>query len=179
MHTNDLLHLKQCAIDQLDILHLLAIQSYRESYTEIWEDQGEAYLKRFYDKATLASEMNDPSCAFFLIYQSETPVGFFKLRDNVLPPYELTECLELNKIYILRAYTGKNIGYKALHFIMDLAHTKGRRILWLNVMEASSARKFYERNGFKRHKQITLNYPYMKEGLNVLSTYKIELHNFK
>jgi GNAT superfamily N-acetyltransferase len=179
MQTNGILHFKPCTIEQINLLHQLAVQSYKESYTEIWHDQGKAYLERFYKKSRLASELTDSSCAFFLIYQSETAVGFFKLRENALPPFDLTACLELNKIYILREFTGKNIGYKTLNFVMDLAHAKGRSILWLNVMEASKARKFYERNGFDLQKQITLDYPYMKEGLNVLSTYKIDLQNYK
>ena len=179
MQTNEILHFKSCNIDQIDLLHELAIQSYKESYTEIWHDQGEAYLKKFYSRSALESEMSDSSCAFFLIYQSENPVGFFKLKENTLPPYDITECLELNKIYILRAYTGNKIGYRTLLFIMDLSRTKGRSILWLNVMEASKAKHFYERNGFERHQQVTLNYPFMKEGLNVLSIYKIQIRNFK
>jgi GNAT superfamily N-acetyltransferase len=179
MQTNGILHFKPCTIDQINLLHQLAVQSYKESYTEIWHDQGKAYLERFYRISTLASELTDSSCTFFLIYQSKTPVGFFKLRENALPPYDSKSCLELNKIYILQEFTGKNIGYKTLEFVMDLAHEKGRSILWLNVMEASKARKFYERNGFDRHKRVTLDYPYMKEGLNVLSTYKIDLQNFK
>lgn len=179
MQTNQILHFKPCNIDQINLLHQLAIQSYKESYTEIWHDQGEAYLEKFYSKSKLESELSDSLCAFFLIYQSETPVGFFKLRENGLPPYDLTECLELNKIYILRAYTGNKIGYRTLLFIKDLSRAEGRTILWLNVMEASEARNFYERNGFERHMQVMLDYPFIKDGLNVLSTYKINIQNFK
>lgn len=179
MQTNVILQFKPCNADQINILHEIAIQAYKENYSRIWHDQGKAYLERFYDKATLEAELADLSCAFYLVYERETPVGFFKLRENALPSYPTVQCLELNKIYILKAFTGKGIGHKALIFIVDLAQEQGRSILWLNVMAESEARRFYEDHGFEHVKQVTLKYPFIKEGLNILSTYKLELQNFR
>jgi GNAT superfamily N-acetyltransferase len=179
MQTNGRLQFKPCTITQLNILHQIAVQSYKESYTQIWHDQGAAYLERFYDESTLASNLEDPSCTFYLMYQQESAIGFFKLRENALTPYSTTDCLELNKIYILQAFTGMGFGLEALRYIVELAATRDRSILWLNVMEESKARKFYEAHGFEKVKQVALEYPFIKEGLNVLCTYKLAIQNFR
>jgi len=179
MQTNEILQFRRCNINQINILHQIAILSYKENYTQIWHDDGKAYLERFYDISLLEAELADYSCTFYLIYQQETPIGFFKLRANALPPYPTSNCLELNKIYFLQAYTGTGMGQKTLQFIINLARAEQRSILWLNVMEESKARTFYERNAFERVKQVTLEYPFIKDGLNILSTYKLDLHNSK
>lgn len=172
MQTGEDLHFEQCNSSQADLLHDIAIQSYNESYKDIWDDQGQAYLIRFYDKSIFTKELIAPTCQYYMIHSDGKPVGFFKLRDHVLSPHEPEECLELNKIYILNAFTGMGIGQKALDFILNLAQRRDKNILWLNVMDKSRAKAFYEKNGFERCHEVALDYPFMKSGLNVLATYK-------
>lgn len=179
MPVAEFLKFEQCSINHCDVLYEIALKTYKEHYTDIWHDHGQAYLERFYAKETFKRELEDKACQYYLIFHLETPVGFFKLRENALPPYSLEDCLELNKIYILKAHTGRGIGSSTLQFVYDIAQAKHKRLLWLQVMEESKAKIFYENLGFQHCHEVALNYPFMKAGLNVLSTYKLELPKFQ
>jgi len=178
MSRSELIKFQRCSVDHCEILHSIAVQSYHEHYSDIWEDQGQAYLARFYTRDIFENELQKSTAAYYLIYHLATPVGFLKLRENALAPYSPNDCLELNKIYLLQAHTGKGIGHHALQFVFDQAKAKSKRIIWMNVMAESKARKFYEHYGFKCCHEVSLNYPHMKAGLNVLSTYKLEITKF-
>lgn len=170
---------ERCSVEHCDILHQIALKAYKEHYTGIWDDHGQAYLERFYAKHTFEMELRDEACQYYLIYYLETPVGFLKLLENGLPPNSPEDCLEVNKIYILEAYTGKGIGSSTLQFVFNIARAKHKRILWLNVMEESKAKRFYENLGFRCCHEFALDYPHMKAGLNVLGTYQLELPKFQ
>lgn len=165
----------QCNLNHCDLLHETAVQSYNEHYTHIWDDHGRAYLKRFYDKQVFERSLKSDSNHHYLIYLEGTPVGFFKLKENGLAPFRDEDCLELNKLYILKDYTGQSVGHRTMKFIFELTRRKNRHLLWLNVMAESKAKSFYEHFGFESCHEVALDYPHMKAGLNILFTYKLEL----
>jgi GNAT superfamily N-acetyltransferase len=179
MQEAEALYFKNCNSTDFDLLYDIYIKSYKEHYTHIWEDQGKAYLERYYNKTAFEASLNKPSNRYFLIYLSLEPVGLFKLTEHALENHSLDHCLEINKVYILNAATGKGMGSKVLSFVKDMAIAQNRNILWANVMEKSKAKDFYETNGFELVKQTNLDFQFMKSGLNVLSTYKKTLQNFK
>lgn len=160
------------------MLRDIYLKSYNEHYTHIWDDQGKAYLKNFYQPSTFEKGLNNPDHYYYLIYLSHEPIGLFKVTEKELEGYHPEQCLEINKLYILNQATGKGIGSKVLAYIINLAVSMKRSIIWLNVMAKSEAKGFYEYNGFELVKQVSLDYPHMKPGLNVLATYKKELTKF-
>ncbi len=171
---NDI-HFERCSYTDVTSLHDIAIRTYNEHYTHLWDDQGASYLNTFYSKSLFDSSLLDPAFNYYLIYYSNELAGFFKLRIKAIEPYLAWDCLELNKIYILKKFTGLSIGRKTLAFITTLALAMNRNVLWLNVMEKSRAKNFYEQNGFIMVKQTRLDYPQMKADLNFLLTYKKQL----
>lgn len=175
MQQAEALHFKRCDPADITILHDIALRTYNEHYTHLWDDQGASYLETFYSRSLFESNLQDPECQHYLIYHDTALAGYFKLRVKALEPYRVEDCLELNKIYILKAFTGLGIGHKTLSFISALASKMNRHLLWVNVMEQSRAKDFYEQNGFNRVKELRLNYPHMKADLNCLSTYKKQL----
>jgi GNAT superfamily N-acetyltransferase len=179
MEEAEALYFKNCNSTDFKLLYDIYIRSYKEHYAHIWDDQGKAYLERYYNKTAFEASLNKSSNHYFLIYLDLEPVGLFKLTERELENHNADDCLEINKVYILNVATGKGIGSKVLSFIKDMAIAQDRNILWVNVMENSKAKNFYKRNGFELVKQTTLNFPYMKKGLNVLSSYKKTIQNFK
>jgi GNAT superfamily N-acetyltransferase len=174
----DTLSFKKCNLQDAAILHSIYLQSYKENYTHIWDDEGESYLKNFYQLSQFQDALSRQDNYFYTIYQGAEPMGFFKLSEKELVEFDSEQCLEINKIYLLKAATGKGIGSKVLAYINNLAMSLTRPILWVNVMQESKARSFYERHGFELISQVNLNYPHLIPGLNVLSTYKKDLTKF-
>ena len=78
------------------------------------------------------------------------PIGFARLRRGEVP-----DCvtgpgpLELQRIYVLRAWLGLKAGPALLQRCLEEARALGARTLWLGVWERNErALAFYRRHGF-------------------------------
>ncbi|MDR7370202.1 GNAT family N-acetyltransferase [Flavobacterium aquidurense] len=153
----------ECKKSQLDILFKVAIQSYNDTYQYLWTDNGQAYLDQFYKKEDFEKELSAPDIFYFLIYDADKAIGYFKLKNNGLEPYSKTQCIEIDKLYLLKEYSGKGFGKAIIEFIILFCKKKNHSILWLKTMESSEARYFYERQEFIQTAKNYLDYPTMKE----------------
>ncbi|MDB5087582.1 MAG: paiA 1 [Mucilaginibacter sp.] len=131
------------------MLYDIAIQTYKQTYTYLWADDGETYLNRFYKKDDLEKELVTPGVIYFLVYADDKAAGYFKLKQNALQPHSKQQCLEIEKLYLLQQFASKGTGKIIMNFIYDLAKQQQRPILWLRVMDSSPAKLFYEAFGFK------------------------------
>ncbi|MDB4922470.1 GNAT family N-acetyltransferase [Mucilaginibacter sp.] len=170
-----MINIKQCDINQADVLFDIAIQTYKQTYTYLWLDAGEAYLKRFYGKDDLEKDLTIPEVSWFLVYYDNKAAGYFKVKENALSPYTPQQCLEIEKLYLLQQYTGKGMGKAIMSFIFDLTKRQQRPILWVKVMESSPALLFYEAFGFKQTDRTCLDYPFMIDEYRWLLTYILEI----
>lgn len=161
---------KKCEETNLDLLHQIALQSYNETYQYLWMDGGAWYLDKFYKKEIFKEELSNSSIFYFLIYDEENPIGYFKLKESPIEHYSAKECMELDKLYLLKKYTGKGIGKTVMNFIISFSKEKNRSVLWLKVMESSSAKFLYEKAGFKQTDKYELDYPqFIKEYAFILT----------
>jgi GNAT superfamily N-acetyltransferase len=155
--------IKECKINQLDLLFEIAIQTYNDTYQYLWTDKGTAYLDRFYKKSDFEKELSATAIFYFLIYDEDLAVGFFKLRNNKLKLYPDEKCLEIDKLYLLKEHSGKGIGKMVMEFIVSFCKTNKYSILSLKAMEESLARQFYTKHGFAAIEKYDLDYPNIKE----------------
>ncbi|MTH17683.1 GNAT family N-acetyltransferase [Flavobacterium sp. LC2016-01] len=160
----------ECHPNQLDLLFKIAVQTYTNTYKYLWIDNGVWYLEKFYKKADFKKELLSSDIHYFLVYDSENIIGYFKLKNNFIAPYSETDCIEIDKLYLLKKYAGKGIGKTVMKFIIDFAHKHDRPIIWLKVMEDSLAKYFYEKQGFVMTDKNYLDYPAMKEEYRWLLT---------
>ncbi|WP_187263300.1 GNAT family N-acetyltransferase [Pontibacter beigongshangensis] len=162
-----------CTKGDLPDLINIAITSYNEHYTYLWHDGGMQYVKQHFNYHTILREWTDPKSAFFMLYYQGNLVGFLKLiNDKVLKGYNQEECLELERVYIIRAVSGSGIGAEAVRFTLDYARQQGKRIVWLKAMDSSpEVIQFYERSGFRKCATFVQDTPEMKEefrGMHVM-----------
>jgi diamine N-acetyltransferase len=111
----------------------------------------QAYLDEWVTTGVYTREFTDRRSTFWL---AETRmgevVGFLKLRRHA-PPRCLTErnALEIVRIYLLEAYTGKGWGRQLMQHCLDYARQQGHRAVWLGVWEHNQpALSFYKKMGF-------------------------------
>jgi len=81
---------------------------------------------------------------FIIVYEDEAPVGFASFSAHDDPAV-----YHLNKIYVLPAQQGKNIGTQILDYITNRIKTFGASSLQLNVNRYNKALHFYKKYGFK------------------------------
>ncbi len=165
-----------CRAADLPTLVAVAVQSYREHYLHLWTDDGAWYLERCFTPAVLAREMAEPNSHFYLIHHGGAPAGFLKINDqHPLDGYPPRDCLEVERLYLLAAATGRGVGRRALGFADELAREKGRRVVWLKTMDTSPAVPFYEQSGFRTCSHTRLTFPLMKAELRNMLIMKKEL----
>jgi GNAT superfamily N-acetyltransferase len=158
-----LITIKKCQENQLDLLFEIAIQSYNDTYQYLWTDKGITYLNEFYKKEDFKTELSAPDIFYFLIYDAENVIGFFKLKKNTISQYPEKESIEIDKLYLLKESGGKGIGKTVMEFIISLSKKENCSVIWLKTMEISEAKYFYEKQGFVQTERNYLNYATMKE----------------
>src|SRR5476651_2345821 len=144
--------IRKCINNDIPVLLDIAIRSYREAYEYLWDDNGDSYVRRFYSKEILEREMAMGGINYFLVYANGEAAGYLKTTDNELPPDENKESLEIDKIYFLNQFKKKGLGKQAMLFIENIARVQHKSLIWLKVMESSTAIPFYLAHGFKQVK---------------------------
>lgn len=168
--------IKECTAEDIPTILRVALQSYKEHYTYLWWDAGEAYMERNFSFSAIEKELAEEHSYFYLLYANNEPAGFLKINDaKPLAPHSREDCLELERIYLLEKVSGKGIGKKAIDFVRQVAIKKRRKLMWLKAMDSSLAVVFYQKMGFKLTDSITLDLPYMKDEWRNLLVMKKQL----
>ncbi len=153
-----------CGTGDAKMLSEIAIRSYKDFYLYLWHDNGAWYIDRCFNPSALENELNGTNHAFFLLNENEDTVGFLKLNiDQLLKGYEQHNCIELERIYLIKSATGKGYGRQAMEFCFDYAKKLQKEIIWLKAMDSSSAVVFYEGLGFERCGNLYLDFRQMKD----------------
>jgi GNAT superfamily N-acetyltransferase len=153
-----------CATKDAEALSEIAIRSYKDFYLYLWHDDGEWYIQRSFAPAVFEKQLQDPNHAFFLITESNEVIGFLKLNvDEPLQNHEQFNCLELERIYLIKSATGKGCGRHVVEFCYEYPRNFNKQIIWLKAMDSSDAVFFYEKLGFERCGSFQLNFHRMKK----------------
>ena len=164
--------IKLCTVADVDAISKVALKSYNEFYLYLWKDDGSWYTSRSFLPSVLEKEMENPNARFFLLKLAGEPIGFMKLNlDQPLTEPGYSNAMELERLYIVKAFASKGVGRQALQYCVDLASEMNKEILWLKSMDSSPALDFYQRNGFEVCGTSVLNYEMMKpefRGMKIL-----------
>ena len=94
--------------------------------------------------------MNHPDSEFFIAWEVEAPVGYLKINTGQAQTEPQGDtALEIERIYVLKAYHGKKVGQLLYEQALDMAQQQNKSLIWLGVWEENPrAIRFYEKNGF-------------------------------
>ncbi|ARS34342.1 GNAT family N-acetyltransferase [Pontibacter actiniarum] len=166
-----------CTIADLHTLQDIAINAYGDHYLYLWYDGGMWYIDRCFSDAALQRELADENTAFFLIYDQAELVGYLKL--NIHQALEggasEQEALELERLYLTKAASGKGIGREAVAFAKEYALQMGKKVVWLKAMDSSKSVDFYEQAGFAKCGTHTLDFEQMKPEFRGMHIMKLAL----
>jgi O-succinylbenzoic acid--CoA ligase len=113
-------------------------------------DDLEEYMSSAFAENVIKAEILNPEGTFFLAYQSGKIAGYLKIRkQNSYLPDE--NALELQRLYVLSDFQGKQIGQKLMDYCINIAKEMQYQWLWLGVWEHNArAISFYKKNGFEQ-----------------------------
>ena len=133
-------------------LALLSRQTFTEAFAAVNEEKYmSAYMDVAYAPEQLSRELANPHSRFFFACEGEHPVGYLKInfgeaQSDIRDP----EAMEIERIYVLKAFQGKGVGQLLMDLAMTEAAIAGVRYVWLGVWEYNPlAQRFYRRNGFE------------------------------
>ncbi len=129
----------------------LATTIWKEHYTDIIGSRQVDYMLKKYQTVEAIKDQIEEGALYYLITHQGYTVGYLSF-------YKKTDCLFLNKIYILREWRGKGIGKKTMHYLETTAEYLGYSCISLTVNKNNkTAIKAYEKIGFKQVRDIVID----------------------
>lgn len=148
-----------------DVYCEVGSRSYREYYLHLWENEDPTpYITTSFTYPVLIREMANLNNEHFIAYHGASPVGVFKvILHSEVGTYTSKDAFLLEKLYILREYSGMGIGTQVLRFVENKAKALHKKVIWLDTMKKGPAQKFYVKNGFEILKEKTFEFPNILE----------------
>lgn len=141
----------KATLNDLEKLQKIGKQTFVETFSAVNTAENMAkYLEENLSLEQLLLELNDSNTAFYFYLNNNDVVGYLKLNTGVAQT-ELkdNQSLEIEKIYVLKAFHGKNIGQLLFEKAIQEAKKIHATYVWLGVWEQNQrAINFYKKNGF-------------------------------
>jgi ribosomal protein S18 acetylase RimI-like enzyme len=137
--------------NDINQLQEISIQTFYESFSSVnTEENMTQYLAEAYSLEKLTDELNNPNSSFYFAVVNDKIIGFLKINfGDSQTELKQDNALEIERIYVLKEYHGKNIGQLLFEKAMELAIQKKADYVWLGVWEENPrAISFYKKNGF-------------------------------
>ncbi|MBX0289969.1 GNAT family N-acetyltransferase [Hymenobacter sp. HSC-4F20] len=110
----------------------------------------QTYLEEGFSRDKLTAEWQNPHSAFYLAELNHAAIGYLKVNTGpAQTELQTANALEIERIYVLRAYHGKQVGQLLYQQALQAAEQAQVEYVWLGVWEKNPrAIRFYEKNGF-------------------------------
>jgi ribosomal protein S18 acetylase RimI-like enzyme len=136
----------------IDMLQQISISTFVDTYARYnTEANMQLHLQQHFNRQQLLAELADKTNYFFAVFDNSIPVGYCKLRTSEEPEaLNGIKHIELERIYAVKEFQGKGLGYKMIQYCLDFASVKGFELLWLGVWDQNEkAQQFYKKCGFE------------------------------
>ncbi len=127
----------------------------KQTFTETFSDSNtkenlQKYLETSFSETKLIEELSNPHSEFYFAMSENQPIGYLKVNFGASQTEIQDETsLEIERIYVLRAFQGLKVGQLLFDKAMDIARQHHVNYVWLGVWEENQrAIRFYEKNGF-------------------------------
>lgn len=144
--------IRPALLEDAAILADLGARTFRETFQAICSPEDlAAYVAGAYGEFIQRAELADSSRPGLVLEIDGIPSGFVQLRlGHREPSVPGMRPVELQRIYVLRAFHGLGCGAALMEAAVALARAWGADFLWLGVWENNTkALAFYARCGFR------------------------------
>ncbi|MCP4111422.1 MAG: GNAT family N-acetyltransferase [Desulfobacteraceae bacterium] len=147
------IRIRPCSVTDLDKLQSIGYETSDETFRPMnTQETMDMYLQEAFSKKQLTAELNNKDCKFYFLYLENELVGYLKINDapaqsDINDP----ESIEIERIYVKKAYKGKGLGKKLMNFGLQAAKEMKKNYVWLGVWEKNTdAISFYTKMGFHK-----------------------------
>ena len=146
-----MIEIKKVAINDLLQLQKIGRQTFYETFSEgNTEENMNKYLQEGFSEEKLTAELSDDNAEFFFATQDNDVIGYLKINfGKSQTELQDEKAIEIERIYVLQEYHGKDIGKMLFDKAMQISIQKNADYIWLGVWEENPrAINFYKKNGF-------------------------------
>lgn len=149
--------IRRAAVDDATLLNHMGRTTFENTFGEHnTKEDMELYLEKKYTLQQVTREIEEPGSIFLIAFDDGTEIGYAKLQQNASVPGSTasTNAMEIERLYVIKEYIGKNVGSSLMQACIDLATTQNCNALWLGVWEHNhKAIAFYKKWGFEKFSQ--------------------------
>jgi ribosomal protein S18 acetylase RimI-like enzyme len=142
---------KKVTLSDIDQLQKIGRQTFYKTFSASNTEENMAqYLDEGFSDKKLSAELSDHNAEFYFATLGNMVIGYLKLNFGQSQT-ELQEdnALEIERIYVLKEFHGKNVGQVLHNKAIQVAIQKKADYVWLGVWEQNPrAISFYKKNGF-------------------------------
>jgi ribosomal protein S18 acetylase RimI-like enzyme len=114
------------------------------------EENLAAYLEEGFSKQKLEAELRNENSQFYFALETDKVIGYLKVNfGDAQSEKQDPNALEIERIYVLQQYHGKQVGALLYEQALAIAKTRKAPYMWLGVwVENPRAIRFYQKQGF-------------------------------
>ncbi|MDX1476815.1 MAG: GNAT family N-acetyltransferase [Saprospiraceae bacterium] len=145
------MEIRRVSVTDLQQLQIIARSTFAESFAYgNSEDNMSKYLETEFSTDKLRTEIENKHSEFYFAVTDGNIVGYLKINTGpAQTEVQKAPTLEIERIYVLKAYHGKQVGRRLFETALERGRALGVDYLWLGVWEHNPrAIRFYEKNGF-------------------------------
>lgn len=143
--------IKRITLADINQLQEISRQTFYETFSAgNTEENMKNYLEEGFSVEKLTAELNDINSEFYFASLDNNVIGYLKLNfGSSQTEIKEDKALEIERIYVLKEYHGKNVGQLLYDQAIQIAKKKNADYVWLGVWEENPrAISFYKKNGF-------------------------------
>ena len=140
------------AIEDAELLTMLAEESFRKAYTgEIRSGDLESYIQEHFYIVRQQQEIMDPNAVIMITFIQDRAVGYSMIQTNPVPAcVDQHSAVELKRFYLLPEAKGTGVADAQMQAILSNAKSKDHAAVWLGCWENNArAISFYRRWQFR------------------------------
>ena len=145
------LSLVKCEIKDLDDLIRISKSTFEAAFEHLNDPRDfRSYIQKAFSRDNLEMELSNPNSFFYFVNCENELAGYFKInKAGAQTDINDNYSLEIERIYVVKEFQGRQIGQWMISEIKSLASQEGIEYLWLGVWELNEgAIRFYRKNGF-------------------------------
>jgi ribosomal protein S18 acetylase RimI-like enzyme len=145
------IEIRKATLSDLETIQKISIQTFIETFAAVNKPENITnYIKDSLNTEQLTAELNNANSQFYVAYSNTEAVGYLKINFGDAQTETINKnALEVQRIYVLQTFHGKNIGQLLLDEVKKIAQRTVVDYIWLGVWEENHrALRFYTKNGF-------------------------------
>jgi len=143
--------IRRVTFNEINQLQKISRQTFYETFSAVNTEENMAkYLTEEFSLEKLSVELNNKNSEFYFAIFEKEIIGYLKLNsEQSQTEFKDIKSLEIERIYVLKEFHGKNVGQLLYQKAIQRAQETGADSVWLGVWEENPrAISFYKKNGF-------------------------------